>query len=224
MLKQSTAGVWAIDSTSTGPTQPRFETRRWETAAADPKRLLDQVRELSVAPNQHLIIAANGQGSAQRMAKTLSSENIDLQVHTTTPYDGESGGHVLVAPLERGFIAPSLALAVLTERDITGRRRTHRSPRPRSDAQQTFEDLQPGDHVVHHHHGVARYGGMEHRTLMGSERDYLVLDFKGTDKLYLPSDQIELFRPYKGGETPALSRMGGTEFAKQKTRVRDAVS
>ena len=224
MLKQSTAGVWAIDSTSTGPTQPRFETRRWETAAGDPKRLLDQVRELSVAPNQHLIIAANGQGSAQRMAKTLSSENIDLQVHTTTPYDGESGGHVLVAPLERGFIAPSLALAVLTERDITGRRRTHRSPRPRSDAQQTFEDLQPGDHVVHHHHGVARYGGMEHRTLMGSERDYLVLDFKGTDKLYLPSDQIELIRPYKGGETPALSRMGGTEFAKQKARVRDAVS
>ena len=59
---------------------------------------------------------------------------------------------------------------------------------------------------------------------MGSERDYLVLDFKGTDKLYLPSDQIEFIRPYIGGETPSLSRMGGAEFAKQKQRVRSAVS
>ncbi|HBU39927.1 MAG TPA: transcription-repair coupling factor, partial [Acidimicrobiaceae bacterium] len=51
-----------------------------------------------------------------------------------------------------------------------------------------------------------------------------VLDFKGTDKLYLPSDQIEFIRPYIGGETPSLSRMGGAEFAKQKQRVRSAVS
>ena len=65
---------------------------------------------------------------------------------------------------------------------------------------------------------------MEHRRLMGSERDYLVLDFKGSDKLYLPSDQVALIRPYVGGELPSLSRMGGIEFAKQKQRVRSAVS
>jgi transcription-repair coupling factor (superfamily II helicase) len=224
MLKKCEASVWAIDSIPTGPTQPKFETIPWETAAGSPIRLLDQVRELSISTDQRLVVAANGPGSAQRMAKTLRSESIDLRVHVTDTYDGEAGGHVVAAPLERGFIAPTLALAVLTERDITGRRRTHRSARPRSGSQRTFEDLQPGDHVVHHHHGVARYSGMEHRTLMGSERDYLVLDFKGTDKLYLPSDQIELIRPYTGGETPARSRMGGTDFAKQKARVREAVS
>ena len=224
MLKKCVASVWAIDSIPTGPTQPKFETIPWETAAGSPMRLLDQVRELSISPDQRLVVAANGPGSAQRMAKTLRSESIDLQVHETDTYGGEAGGHAVAAPLERGFIAPTLALAVLTERDITGRRQTHRPVRPRSGSQRTFEDLQPGDHVVHHHHGVARYSGMEHRTLMGSERDYLVLDFKGTDKLYLPSDQIELIRPYTGGETPARSRMGGTDFAKQKARVRDAVS
>jgi len=224
MLKKCEASVWAIDSIPTGPTQPKFETIPWETAAGSPMRLLDQVRELSISADQRLVVAANGPGSAQRMAKTLRSESIDLQVHETDTYGGEAGGHAVAAPLERGFIAPTLALAVLTERDITGRRQTHRPVRPRSGSQRTFEDLQPGDHVVHHHHGVARYNGMEHRTLMGSERDYLVLDFKGTDKLYLPSDQIELIRPYTGGETPARSRMGGTDFAKQKSRVRDAVS
>jgi len=224
MLKNCVAGVWTIDSTPTGPTQPRFETSPWETASGNPQRLLDQLRELSTTTGQRLIVAADGAGSAQRMAKTLRSEGIDLRVHTTTSYDGEAGGHVIASPLESGFIAPTLALAVLTERDITGRRRTHRTPRPRSGSQRTFEDLQPDDHVVHHHHGVARYRGMEHRILMGSERDYLVLDFRGTDKLYLPSDQIELIRPYTGGETPTLSRMGGTDFAKQKARVRNAVS
>ena len=152
------------------------------------------------------------------------TENIDLQVHEAGLYMGQAGGHVMTAPIENGFIAPSLSLAVLTERDITGRRRTHRTVRPKQGSQRTFEDLQQGDYVVHHHHGVARYVGMEHRTLMGSERDYLVLDFKGTDKLYLPSDQIELIRPYIGGETPTLSRMGGTDFAKQKDRVRSAVA
>ena len=224
MLQKCEASVWAIDSIPTGPQQPKFETVPWETAAGSPMRLLDQVRKLSISADQRLVVAANGSGSAQRMAETLRSESIDLQVHVADTYDGEAGGHAVAAPLERGFIAPTLALAVLTERDITGRRRTHRPARPRGGSQRTFEDLQPGDHVVHHHHGVARYSGMEHRTLMGSERDYLVLDFKGTDKLYLPSDQIELIRPYTGGETPARSRMGGTDFAKQKARVRDAVS
>ncbi len=131
---------------------------------------------------------------------------------------------VVTASLEYGFIAPEIGLAVLTERDITGRRRTHRVARTRNSAQRTFEDLQTGDFVVHHHHGVAKYSGMEHRRLMGSERDYLVLDFKGSDKLYLPSDQVALIRPYVGGELPSLSRMGGIEFAKQKQRVRSAVS
>mgnify|MGYP001225153202 FL=1 len=224
VLRDCTSNVWTLTGTSSTPSQSRFETRPWETVVGSPDRLLNQIRELSKQPGMRMVVAASGQGSAQRMAETLRAESIELEVHENGFYKGQVGGHVVAAPIEEGFIAPSLALAVLTERDITGRRRTHRPPRTAKGAQRTFEDLQTGDHVVHHHHGVARYVGMEHRTLMGSERDYLVLDFKGTDKLYLPSDQIELIRPYIGGETPALSRMGGTDFAKQKDRVRSAVA
>ncbi len=224
VLRDCTSNVWTLTGTSSTPSQSRFETRPWETVVGSPDRLLNQIRELSKQPGMRMVVAASGQGSAQRMAETLRAESIELEVHDNGFYKGQVGGHVVAAPIEEGFIAPSLALAVLTERDITGRRRTHRPPRTAKGAQRTFEDLQTGDHVVHHHHGVARYVGMEHRTLMGSERDYLVLDFKGTDKLYLPSDQIELIRPYIGGETPALSRMGGTDFAKQKDRVRSAVA
>ncbi|MDH4075071.1 MAG: transcription-repair coupling factor, partial [Acidimicrobiia bacterium] len=58
----------------------------------------------------------------------------------------------------------------------------------------------------------------------GHERDYLLLEYRGDDKLYLPSDQIELIRRYTGGETPAVHRLGGSDFAKTKAKVRSAVA
>jgi transcription-repair coupling factor (superfamily II helicase) len=138
-----------------------------------------------------------------------------------------------VEPLERGFVLPELEVAVLVEGDITGRRRAHRPPRPRrTDAQAFFDDLQPGDFVVHHQHGVARYGGMVTRSIVGpvgpggsdrAERDYLLLEYRGGDKLYIPSDQIDAVRHYTGGDSPSLSRLGGAEWQRTKARVRAAV-
>ena len=120
---------------------------------------------------------------------------------------------------------PAAKLAVLSESDVTGRRRAHRRPRPRrsQDGTAFFEDLQPGDYVVHYQHGVARYGGMVKRAISGAERDYLLLEYRGGDKLYVPSDQIDAVRHYTGGETPTLHRLGGSEWQRTKSRVRAAV-
>src|SRR6185503_16349761 len=71
--------------------------------------------------------------------------------------------------------------------------------------------------------GVGRYGGMVTRAIGGVERDYLLLEYKGGDKLYVPSDQIDAVRHYVGGEAPALHRLGGSDFAKSKSRVRQEV-
>ena len=86
-----------------------------------------------------------------------------------------------------------------------------------------FEDLKPGNYVVHQQHGVGQYEGMVKRTIGGTERDYLLLSYKGGDKLYVPSDQIDTLRQYVGGEAPSLHRLGGADFAKAKSRVRSAV-
>jgi transcription-repair coupling factor (superfamily II helicase) len=134
-----------------------------------------------------------------------------------------AGAEVVVAPLERGFSLPNVRLAVLAESDITGRRRAHRRARPRRrDTAGFFEDLKPGDYVVHVVHGVGRYEGMVTRAIGGVERDYLLLAYRGDDKLYIPSDQIDAIRHYTGGETPTLHRLGGSDFAKAKARVRSA--
>ena len=139
------------------------------------------------------------------------SEGVSAEVH--------------VAPLERGAVLRGVKLALLAESDLTGRRRAHRRARPRRrDAEGFFDDLKKGDYVVHHQHGVARYGGMVKRAIGGVDRDYLLLEYKGDDRLYVPSDQIDAVRHYTGGDSPSLSRLGGDGWQRTKAKVRAAVA
>ena len=113
---------------------------------------------------------------------------------------------------------------MIAESDLTGRRRAHRRARARKrDSASLVEDLKAGMYVVHFQHGVGRYEGMVRRAIGGVERDYLLVAYKGDDKLYVPSDQIDTLRQYVGGEAPTLHRLGGSDFAKAKSRVRSAV-
>ncbi len=145
-------------------------------------------------------------------------------ISTRSDRTARQGGRICVASLHRGVIFTGAKVAILAEADLTGRRRTHRAAR--RSARRTasfFDDLVVGGYVVHHHHGVARFGGMVRRAIGGVERDYLLLEYRGDDKLYVPSDQIDAIRHYSGGESPALSRMGGADFAKTKAKVRSEV-
>ena len=81
-----------------------------------------------------------------------------------------------------------------------------------------FEDLDVGNYVVHYVHGVGQYEGMVKRSIGGIERDYLLVAYKGGDKLYVPSDQVDTLRQYVGGEAPRLNRLGGSDFAKTRAR------
>ncbi|MDQ3462822.1 MAG: transcription-repair coupling factor, partial [Actinomycetota bacterium] len=96
-----------------------------------------------------------------------------------------------------------------------------RAPRSRQrDTAGFFDDLRAGSFVVHHQHGVARYGGMVTRSIGGAERDYLLLEYRGGDKLYVPSDQIDAVRHYTGGEDPSPSRLGGGDWQRTKAKVK----
>src|SRR5690606_4098469 len=167
-------------------------------------------------------VAADGTGSAGRLREILLEHDLDFAIRDTVP--DRPGGAIVVAPLPPGCVLPSAKGSVVAEADLTGRRRAHRTARPRRrEGTTTFEDLKPGNYVVHHTHGVGKYEGMVKRTIGGIERDYLLVAYKGGDKLYVPSDQIDTLRQYVGGEAPTLHRLGGSDFAKAKGRVRSAV-
>ena len=221
ILSHTDAPVWTMTTAPEGPDVAVIPVTGWESPLGDPSPLVRQLNQL-IADNYRIVVGADGTGTAPRLATLLADHGIHLPV--VEALDDASSG-IVVAPLERGAVFTASKLAILSESDITGRRRTHRRARPRqSSAQDTFDDLAPGDYVVHHLHGVARFAGMVTRAIGGVERDYLLLEYRGDDKLYVPTDQIDVVRHYTGGDSPSLSKMGGSEWAKTKARVRSEVS
>jgi len=231
LLRHTDAPVWSLANVPDSPDSPAVTALAWPPAVGEGEALLSQLRQL-IGEGYSVVVCADGTGSAGRIDKLLNEHGLSFP--TLIPDDGSPppaaklrapGGSIVVAPLERGCILPSIKLALLAEADLTGRRRTHRAARaPKRDAQRFFEDLKIGDHVVHQVHGVGRFDGMVKRAMGGVERDYLLLEYRGGDKLYVPSDQIDSIRLYSGGETPRLNKMGGADFSRTKAKVRSAVA
>ena len=130
--------------------------------------------------------------------------------------------------LNGGFAGGPEGLILVTDRELFGAVRVRR-PRAlrRVVPRDLLERLQPGELVVHIDHGIASYAGLVRRPAGGSgaeERDFLELHFAGNDRIWVPVEQINRISRYAGGERPALSRLGGGEWARTKARVRRAVS
>ena len=195
-------------------------------------RVAADARDLA-AGGATVLLCTEGAGPAQRLVEVLREEGLTVpDLATELPPEPGPGVLVGTAPLLTGFRLPSLRLALVAEGDLYGTRRQTREqarmPSSRRRAkhaggQLALEELQPGDIVVHAVHGIGRYVGMEHRSVGGAERDYLVLAYDQGDKLYLPSEQVELISRYVGGEHPKLSRLGSREWDRQKARVRKKV-
>ena len=152
---------------------------------------------------------------------------------------------VCEAPASAGFLIEEAKLAVFTEAELLGRRGTYA---PRGAAGQKFATrrrrnavdplaLNPGDYVVHERHGIGRFVEMTSRPVAGASpvngvqpmKEYLVIESApakrggAPDRLFVPSDQLDLISNYVGGENPSLSKMGGSDWAKTKSRARKAV-
>jgi transcription-repair coupling factor (superfamily II helicase) len=163
---------------------------------------------------------------APRLAEVLEEAARPIAVVSALGEPPPPGAAVLVdRSLGSGFSGGPDGLVVVTDRELFG---TVRVRRPRAlrrvVPRDVLERLEAGDLVVHIDHGVARYERMlRRRGPGGEERDYLELAFAGTDRMFVPVEQIGRVTRYAGGERPQLSRLGGTEWARTKDRVRRAV-
>jgi len=137
----------------------------------------------------------------------------------------EAGVAFCVSPLRHGFVSPGLRLAVLPAAQLLRRRGPRGPARFGGRALSTVADLRSGDYVVHEDHGVGRFVRFDTKEVGGVVRDYLYLEFRGDDRLYVPHDQLAKVSRYVGadGRAPALSKLGGKAWGTLKSRARVAV-
>jgi transcription-repair coupling factor (superfamily II helicase) len=177
----------------------------------------------------------DGHGPALRAVEQLGAAEVPVRgVPSLTAVPEPGFVTVSTGLLAGGFVAPGLKLAVLGQTDITGQRgqSTRDMQRMPSRRRRNAVDplaLKPGDLVVHEQHGVGRYVEMVRRTVNGGEREYLIIEYAPArrgqpgDRLFVPTDSLDLLTRYVGGEAPTLNRLGGADWQKTKGRARKAV-
>ncbi|MFN2389383.1 MAG: transcription-repair coupling factor [Actinomycetota bacterium] len=208
------------------PGAESFPVETWTHVAGKPEVLTERLGEL-IRAGYRAVVAASLPETAETMRVNLARVGLRFSVdESAPPADAGPGGSIVVAELGRGFVlGDPTRLALVAESDITGRRSGAARRRSRARRRDTGGplDLAEGDYVVHEVHGIGRYGGMVERDLLGVHREYLVLEYAKGDRLYVPSDQVDLVSKYVGGDAPKTSRLGSGEWAKTKSRVRRRV-
>ncbi|HRY09280.1 MAG TPA: transcription-repair coupling factor [Candidatus Nanopelagicales bacterium] len=180
----------------------------------------------AVAGGIPVVIAMGASGPAQRLAEQLGTLDVASRLVGDSPMTATV--HIVKARLTHGFTTDALAL--ITERDLTGTvsSAVTKMPAKRRKALDPLT-LTPGDFVVHNQHGVGRYVEMTQRTVGGSVREYLVLEYapgkrgQPPDRLYVPTDQLDQVTRYVGGEAPAVHRLGGADWQKAKSKAKRAM-
>lgn len=187
-----------------------------------------------------VVLSCSGRGLASRFAANLSEAGLPAKAVATLDASSDiEKGNVLVTAgkIASGFALKTGRLLVLAEADLTGRSpRLAQAPRKLASRRgKTIVDplsLKPGDYVVHSQHGVGRFVQMTKRTIGKGQdavtREYLVLEYapsrrgQAGDRLYVPTDSLDLVSRYAGSDTPQLNKMGGADWAKTKKRARKA--
>ena len=191
-----------------------------------------------------VVVATQGPGPAQRLAELFHEANIPASRVESLDHEPQPGIiEVTTADTGRGFVIDSLKLGLLTEADLLGRasavstRDMRKMPSKRRNAVDPLQ-LAAGDYVVHEQHGVGRFVELIQRKVAGGSasanggaglREYLVLEYAPSkrgapgDRLFVPTDQLDQVTAYVGGDAPALSKMGGSDWAATKGKARKAV-
>jgi transcription-repair coupling factor (superfamily II helicase) len=199
-----------------------FEAQRPAIAA---RGLAEAENELAafVRAGQRVLVAFPHRGEALRTENLLRKVKPRM-LEAADALPEEPGVSFVVAPARRGFVWRDLGLVLLPDTQVF-RKRPPRADARLGRALGSFADLRSGDHVVHEDHGVGKLLGFETKEVAGVTRDYLLLGFRGEDKLYLPHEQLGKVSRYIGadGTAPALSKLGGKAWQLLKSRARESV-
>ena len=180
-----------------------------------------------LADGYRILLLCGGEARCKRLQDGLAElgQKADYILYPETV---PAKGTVTILPvtLSHGFEVPEAGLVVVSDADIWGEGyRKARAHKHAGERISTFTDLKVGDYVVHEDHGVGIYHGITRIQSEGTWRDYLLIQYHGSDKLYVPVDQLERVQRFIGNpnQAPRLNKLGGTEWERQKNKVREGL-
>jgi transcription-repair coupling factor (superfamily II helicase) len=200
----------------------QFRAQAADTAARSITEAEPELEKL-VRSGYAAVVAWDRRGEAERAAYNLA------RLRPRFADDGQQIGEGLwfaQASLREGFVAPQLKVAVIPDHRLLRRRRAERSEGTRGRAFQAFTELRPGDVVVHADHGIGRFTGFDTKTVAGVTRDYLEVEYRDGDRVFVPTDQLDRLSRYVGAEgaAPPLSKLGSKAWDNMKARAKRAAA
>ena len=197
--------------------------RRSPSYAGSLKRFVQDCTELRGQQERVCLVSLQ----SPRLSELLADEGTPSVVSTALADVPERGSISAVhCQLSEGWYAPNAHLVIFTDNEVAGWSRPRRAARfHRPDREKFALDFAPGDYVVHIEYGIGRFEGVVRESTAKGEREYLDLQFAGTDRLKVPTDKLDRVTKYRGmGETsPTLSRLGTQEWTRTKARVKESV-
>ncbi len=188
-----------------------------------------------LAAGERVAVLLSRSGKGERLGEILEGYDISAALQLDPDRDSDpdaeplvSGScHVATADLSAGFRIPEIGLWVATDAEIFGRARPQgRRRRFHGDAfKGDFRDLAPGDHIIHEEHGIGRFVGVKQIDVGDSSKEFMEVEYRGTDRLYLPLDQLYMVQKFNAGEDskPRIDRLGGASWSKVKGRVKNSL-
>ncbi len=174
-----------------------------------------------------IYLLSGGAARGKRLQDSLNEQDEHLcYAEDGIPDIGPGDAVILPMTLSHGFVLGENGPAVVSDADIWGEGyRKSKSRKHTGERISTFTDLKVGDYVVHEDHGVGIYRGTTRIQSEGTWRDYLLIQYNGNDKLYVPVEQLERVQRYIGNpnQSPKLNKLGGGEWARQKGKVKESL-
>lgn len=214
-----------IELTSIGSVKPEaiFKASPIQPLTGKVELLRDVISDY-IAQGMRVFLSMESEAQLEKMAKMLKKNDISYSFENR---NGSTGVGLTIGDLKSGFFSTDMGLAIISSADIFGRKSIKRKEQaiPKGRAINDVADLKIGDYVVHSTHGIAVYAGLQRREVAGVVRDYALLEYAGSDRLFVPIDQLDRITRYIGaaGETPAVSRLGSSEWLKAKKKAKASV-
>ena len=170
-----------------------------------------------------VIILASNRGRGENIAGILNDKDIPA-VFLNERKDFKPGKiSVICGELKKGFEYPDLNFVLISEQEIFNTEKKRQKRKIENTMRlKSYNDINPGDYVVHQTHGIGRYAGLKKITVSGVTKDYLQIQYYGTDSLYIPVNQMDMLYKYIGNTDKEikLNKLNSNEWNKSKERVR----